>query len=157
MDISHNITTNPIEYSDNVKHYITYDENINLTALDSSENILESDFIKQHWDISWNFNNFNNFPPLVRKKNFKVFNNQGYFIINNNQEPIYITLPNPSDWPHEWGNRKITIKNIGKYPVLSDQNNIKQLDTTITNSILQDNRYVTLVKNRDCWNILEYK
>jgi hypothetical protein len=129
------------------------------TEKDSSEkfNISVSDFVRENWDISINYNNFNNFPPLLRDKDFTIKDMQCYFLVNNSSSPTYVTLPKASDYPHYWNRKEIVLKNLHNQPIYSKDGNVQQLKTIeISNRILpveSKGKYVTLITNGKYWVI----
>ena len=128
---------------------------ITKESLAISSTTTRKEFIKENWDISWNYNEFNKYPPIVKTTDFKVLNYQCYFIVNNKESSTQVTLPNPSDWPSEWGRKEIIMRNIQNQEVLSVDNDIHQLDGQISNKILPSisGKYVRLVSNGKQWVI----
>ncbi len=124
---------------------------------DKRFNISVSDFVRENWDISINYNHFNNFPPLLRDKDFTIKDMQCYFLVNNMSCPTYVTLPNASDYPHYWNHKEIILKNLHNQPIYSKHNNIQQLKTLeISNKILSaesKGKYITLITNGNNWVI----
>ena len=116
-----------------------------------------SKFVKENWDISVNYDEFNNFSPFVRDSDFTIKKMQCYFIINNTNSPTYITFPNPSDYPHYWNRKEIILKNLHNQPILSKNNDIKQLNSKeISNKILpieSSGKYISLTTNGTNWVI----
>jgi hypothetical protein len=114
-------------------------------------------FIKENWDISWNYDIYNNSPPIVINSDFVIKGRKCYFLVNNKNNPTYINLINPSFYPHEWNKKQIIIKNLHDQPIFSEHDYIQQLDSKeISNVILPSNskgKYVSLMTNGKNWYI----
>lgn len=126
-------------------------ENVRNLPITSSEVALKN------WDISCNYDEFNNSNPQVKTGDFTIKNMQCYFIINNKDGVTRVTLPDASDYPHYWGRKEIIIKNLYDYEVLSTSNNVKQLDSNdISDKIMGvglGGKYISLVSDGKKWVI----
>jgi hypothetical protein len=108
------------------------------------------------WDISYNYNSFNNCAPRMKTSDFIIKDMQCYFLVDNKDGPTYITFPNASDWPHYWNRKEIIIKNLQEQPIFSSESNIRQLGSNeISNCILPavKDKYVSLMTNGKHWYI----
>lgn len=119
--------------------------------------VIVSDFVKENWDISVNYNGFNSYSPFVKNTDFTIRDMQCYFIINNANNATYITFPNASDYPQYWNRKEIILKNLHNQPILSKNNDIQQLNSKeISNNILlteSAGKYVSLTTNGKTWVI----
>ena len=126
-----------------------------IFSKDEEESTL-TEFIKTNWNKPIKYDQFNRYAPLVRVSDFTIKDMQCYFIINNPNGPTHVTLPNASDWPHYWNYKEIILKNLQNHPILSNDNNIQQLNSKeISNNILpaESGKYVTLITNGKRWII----
>ncbi len=114
-------------------------------------------FIKENWDISWNYDIYNNSPPVVINSDYVIKGRKCYFLVNNKNKPTYINLINPSFYPEEWNKKQIIIKNLHDQPIFSVHDYIQQLDSNeISSVILPSNskgKYVSLMTNGKNWYI----
>lgn len=156
-----------VSYSDykdmSSNNFLCFDKNKKLNYV----NYEDEKLIETHWDISLNLNNYNKFPPIVKKNDFQIEWLRSYFIIDNSKRHTYVELPfanityKISSYHSEFCKEKeIVIKNITDNPILSKHNNIKQLNSDeISNVIMPEcnkDKYVRLVVNEDnVWQVTD--
>jgi hypothetical protein len=114
-------------------------------------------FVKKHFDIPYNIDKYNSFPPLLRNVDFKIRDMQCYFLINNKCNDTLVTLHDASKYPYYYNKKEIIIRNLHNHAVLSSSNDIQQLDSNeVSNCILpknSDGKYVVLTTNGKNWVI----